>query len=226
MEMVVGQQPGTRLMNQTKVVGWLQQGTRRRRAESWMDNNDACGSWLQLQDDECIALFLSGEQAAFAELVRRHQNRVFRFLLRMMGCREEALELTQDTMLRAFRALPGWEPDATFSTWLFRIASNAATDRLRRKKVVKYVPIEDHMDFPDPAAGPEDEFQSAQRYRILEAALQRLPSDYRQIILLRELEGMSYAEIGGVLGLCEGTVKSRIARARQALLETCKSRLA
>jgi len=190
-----------------------------------MDNSEACGSWRQLQDHECVALFLNGEQAAFAELVRRHQNRVFRFLLRMMGCREEALELTQDTMLKAFRSLPGWRPDATFSTWLFRIASNAATDRLRRKKVVKYVPIEEHMDFPDPAAGPEDELQSAQRYRILEAALQRLQADYRQVLLLRELEGMSYAEIGDVLGLREGTVKSRIARARQALLEVCKGKI-
>ncbi len=190
-----------------------------------MNNSESRGSWKQLQDHECIALFQHGEQDAFAELMRRHQNRVFRFLLRMTGCREEALELTQDTMLKAFCALSGWRPDATFSTWLFRIASNAATDRLRRKKVVKYVPIEEHMDFADPAAGPEDELQSTQRYRILEAALQRLQTDYRQVLLLRELEGMSYTEIGGVLGLKEGTVKSRIARARQALLDTCKGKV-
>lgn len=190
-----------------------------------MSNDEPCGNWRQLQDHECVARFQDGEQGAFAELVRRYQNRIFRFLLRMTGCREEALELTQDTMLKAFRALAGWRPDATFSTWLFRIASNAATDGFRRKKVVEYVPIEAHMDFPDPAVGPEDALQSAQRYRILEAALQRLREDYRQILLLREVEGMSYAEIGDVLGLREGTVKSRIARARQALLEICKGKL-
>lgn len=191
---------------------------------SRLSNNALCSSWQQLQDHECVVLFQNGEQGAFAELVRRHQNRVFRFLLRMMGCREEALELTQDTMLKAFHALPGWRPDATFGTWLFRIASNAATDRLRRKKVVKYVPIEEHMDFPDPAAGPEEALQSAQRYRILEAALQRLQEEYRQVLLLREVEEMSYAEIGDVLGLREGTVKSRIARARQALIDVCKGK--
>lgn len=190
-----------------------------------MNNSESCGSWRQLQDHECIALFQSGEEAVFAELVRRHQNRVFRFLLRMMNCREEALELTQDTMLKAFRALPGWRPDAAFGTWLFHIASNSATDRLRRKKVVKYEPIEEHMEFPDPAAGPEEALQSAQRYRILEAALQRLQEDYREVLLLREVEEMSYAEIGEVLGLREGTVKSRIARARQALLEVCKGKI-
>lgn len=190
-----------------------------------MNKSESCGSWQQLQDHECIALFQRGEQEAFAELVRRHQNRIFRFLLRMTGCREEALELTQETMFKAFRALPGWRPDAAFGTWLFRIASNAATDRLRRKKVVKYEPIEAHMEFPDPAPGPEEELQSAQRVRILEAALQRLQEDYRQVLLLREVEEMSYAEIGDVLGLREGTVKSRIARARQALLEVCKGRI-
>lgn len=180
---------------------------------------------MQLQDHECVSLFQNGEQDAFAELVRRYQNRVFRFLLRLTGCREEAMELTQDTMIKALRALDGWRPDATFATWLFRIANNAATDRLRRRKVVKYVPFEEHMDFPDPAAGPEEALQSAQRTRILDAALQRLRDDYRQVLLLREIEEMSYAEIGEVLGLRVGTVKSRIARARLALLEFCKDRL-
>lgn len=190
-----------------------------------LSNLESRGSWRELPDIECVALFQNGEQAVFAELVRRHQNRVFRFLVRMMGCREEAMELTQDTMLKAFHALPGWTPDAAFVTWLFRIASNAATDRLRRKKVVTYVPIEEHMDFPDPAAGPEDSLQTAQRTRLLDAALQRLQEDYREVLLLREVEGMSYAEIGDVLGLREGTVKSRIARARQALLEVCRGKI-
>lgn len=190
-----------------------------------LGNMESRGGWRELQDLECVALFQNGEQGVFAELVRRHENRIFRFLVRMMGCREEAMDLTQDTMLKAFHALPGWRPGATFVTWLFRIASNAATDRLRRKKVVTYVPIEEHMDFPDSAAGPEDALQTAQRARLLNAALQRLQEDYREVLLLREVEEMSYAEIGDVLGLREGTVKSRIARARQALLEICKGRI-
>lgn len=190
-----------------------------------MNHSESCRNWTQLQDHECVALFQSGEHGVFAELVRRYQNRVFRFLLRMTDCREEAMELTQDTMIKALHALAGWRPDAAFSTWLFRIANNAATDKLRRRKVVKYVSLDEHMDFPDPAAGPEEALQSAQRTRILDAALQKLQEDYREVLLLREIEEMSYAEIGEVLGLREGTVKSRIARARQALLEVCKGRL-
>lgn len=98
-----------------------------------MNRSEPCCNWMQLQDHECVELFQSGEQDAFAELVRRYQNRVFRFLLRLTGCREEALELTQDTMIKALRALDGWRPDTAFATWLFRIANNAATDRLRRR---------------------------------------------------------------------------------------------
>lgn len=179
----------------------------------------------QLPDHECVTLFQSGEERAFAELVRRYQNRIFRFLVRMTGCREEAQELTQDTMIRALHGLGCWRPEANFATWLFRIASNAATDRLRRRKVVRYTPIEDQMDFADPAAGPEEALQLAQQQRILGAALGQLQDDYRQVLLLREVEDMSYAEIGAVLGLREGTVKSRIARARQALLAICKGRV-
>lgn len=121
--------------------------------------------------------------------------------------------------------LGGWKPEANFATWLFRIASNAATDRLRRGRLVRYTPIEAGMDFPDSAATPEEALQAAQQQRILDTALQQLQDDYRQVLLLREVEEMSYAEIGAVLGLREGTVKSRIARARQALLEVCKGRL-
>lgn len=189
-----------------------------------MSHREPDCNWTQLHDHECVVRFRNGEQSAFAELVRRYQDRIFRFLLRMTGCREEAMELTQDTMIKALDALGDWRPEATFSTWLFRIANNAGIDRLRRRKVVKYVPIEDHMDLADPAAGPEEALQSAQRARVLDAALQRLQDDQRQVLLLREIEEMSYAEIGEVLGLREGTVKSRIARARLALLEICKVR--
>lgn len=190
-----------------------------------MNHSEPCRDWTQLRDHECVALFQSGEQRVFAELVRRYQNRVFRFLLRLTACREEAMELTQDTMIRALRGLDGWRPDAAFATWLFRIANNAATDKLRRRKLVRYVPLADDADFPDPAAGPEEALQSAQRSRFLAAALQRLQEEHRQVLLLREIEEMSYAEIGEVLGLREGTVKSRIARAWLALLEACKGRL-
>lgn len=172
----------------------------------------------QLQDHECVSLFQQGDNEAFGELVRRYQNRIYRFILRMTVSREEALELTQETLLKAFQNLSAWRPEASFCTWLFRIASNTTMDVLRRKRLVEYVSMGDDMDFPDHGEGPESQMQIRQSQEILNDALARLPHELREILLLREFEEMSYSEIGAALGICEGTVKSRLARARIALL--------
>lgn len=172
----------------------------------------------ELTDRECVARSQRGDRSAFSTLVRRHQDRIFRFILRMVGSRDEALELTQDAFLRAWQALPEWRPEAEFRTWLFSIASNTATDRLRRRKVVEFVPLDEDYDVPGEAADPASQLQAKQRLRALEAALGRLPDDQREIVLLREIEDMSYSEISAALGISEGTVKSRLARAREALV--------
>lgn len=152
-------------------------------------------------------------------LVGRYQDRIFRFILRMVGSREEALELTQEVFIRAWQALPAWQPAAEFRTWLFRIASNAAMDTLRRRKIVEFVSLQEDYEAPGERPGPEAQLQATQRLRILEAGLTRLPVEQRQVVLLREIEGMSYSEISAALGVSEGTVKSRLARAREALID-------
>ena len=169
-------------------------------------------------DLDCVALSQQGDRKAFSTLVHRYQDRVYRFILRMVGSRDEALELAQEAFIKAWQALPGWEPEAQFRTWLFRIASNAATDSLRRRKVVEFVPLEEDYDAPGGGVDPEAHLQAKQRLLVLEAALNRLPHEQRQIVLLREVENMSYGEIGAALGITEGTVKSRLARARAALV--------
>lgn len=179
----------------------------------------------ELDDQECIALALDGNGKAFPALVKRYQDRIYRFILRLIRSPDEASDLTQDTFLRAYQGLARWRPDASFKTWLFRIARNAAFDHLRRVKRVEFVALEDDMEIPDPAAGPEAVLETAQRVRILAAALGRLPQDHREILLLREIEDMSYEEIADVLGLNTGTVKSRIARARAALLDGVQRRM-
>ena len=95
-----------------------------------------------LSDDECIARAQRGEAAAFAELVRRFQDRVFRFLLRLTRTREDAQDLTQETFMHAYTALPRWQPEAQFSTWLLRIARNLAYDMLRRSQRMDFVTLE------------------------------------------------------------------------------------
>lgn len=166
-----------------------------------------------------LARARAGDVAAFGALVRRHQERVFRFLHRMLDVREEAMELSQDVFVKAWQALPGWRPEAAFSTWLLQIARNAALDQLRRRQLVRFAPLEEGLEVADEAPGPEACYASRQRQAQLERALQRLAAEHREILLLREVEGLAYGELAGVLGIAEGTVKSRLARARSALLE-------
>ena len=169
-------------------------------------------------DEDWVSRAQAGDRKAFSELVRRHQSPVYRYLLRMLGSHEDALELAQDTFIKAWQALPQWQPEAQFRTWLFRIANNAALDALRRRKLVEFVPLEDGYDAPGSEPDPEHQAQVTQDVRQLEASLNKLAPEHRQILLLREVEEMSYEEIGRVLSLSEGTVKSRLARARAALI--------
>ena len=168
-------------------------------------------------DLELIVLAQRGEQYAYGLLVRRYQDRVYRHLLNLTGSREEALELAQETFIKAWQALPTWRPDAQFHTWVYRIASNAALDVLRRRKVVRFVPLDDDYDAPANQPGPEAQLQARQGLRRLDAALARLPLEQREIVLLREVEGLSYDELATTLEIDEGTVKSRLSRARVAL---------
>lgn len=166
----------------------------------------------------------AGDHRAFAALVRQHQDRVFRFIFRLTGIREEAMDLTQETFMKAYRALPGWQPQAQFRTWLLRIAHNATLDVLRRRERARFVPYADFaadgadMDLPDPAPRPDERLADRQRIGLLERALRELPLEHREVLLLRELEDMSYTDIAATLGIAEGTVKSRLARARAAAL--------
>ena len=170
-------------------------------------------------EDDLVRRAQAGNGQAFSELVRRHQSSVYRYLLRMLGSHEDAMELTQDAFIKAWQALAQWQPEAQFRTWLFRIANNTALDALRRRKLVEFVPLEDSFDAPSPEPNPEHQAQVTQEVRQLEASLKKLAPEHRQILLLREVEEMSYEEIGCVLSLSEGTVKSRLARARVALIE-------
>lgn len=182
--------------------------------------NDACELDARTRADEAdVARARAGDTAAFAALVRRHQDRVFGFILRMLDARDEAMELTQDVFVKAWQALPAWRPEARFSTWLLQIARNAALDQLRRRRVVQFAPLDDGLDVADGAPGPEERYASRQRQARLEHALQRIAAEHREILLLREVEDLSYAELAAVLGIAEGTVKSRLARARAALLQ-------
>ncbi|HEY0876906.1 MAG TPA: sigma-70 family RNA polymerase sigma factor [Zeimonas sp.] len=174
---------------------------------------------MNTDDAGLAARARDGDSKAFTELVSRHQDRVFRFVFRMTGSREEAMDITQETFMKAWQAMPRWRPEAQFGTWLLQIARNGALDTLRRRNVVGFEPLDDDLPIADPAPTPEERVHARRRIESLDVALRALPVEHREVLLLREVEDLSYAEIAQALGIAEGTVKSRIARARAALLD-------
>lgn len=170
------------------------------------------------REHDLIRQASSGNRQAFGTLVRDHQARVFHFIRRLLGGADDAADLTQETFLRAFQALPRWRPEARFQTWLLQIARNAALDALRQRRRHPDEPLQAHAEPLDPAPSPLHRLQSARDLALLERLLAELPHEQREIILLREMEGLSYDELAVTLQIAPGTVKSRLARAREALL--------
>ena len=178
-----------------------------------------------MTERELIDRARAGDEEAFASLVRDNEKRVYNLALRMTGNQEDALDLAQETFLNAWRGLRFFKGDSAFSTWLYRLASNACIDHLRReRRQAQAVSIslddegeERQTDIPDERFCPETELERQELRRAVERGLEQLSAEHRQVLVLREIHGLSYQEIGQALDLEEGTVKSRIARARLAL---------
>lgn len=180
-----------------------------------------------MTQQELVSLAKAGDSDAFAQLVEENQDRVYSLALRMVGHPEDAADLAQEAFLSAWRALAGFQGDAAFSTWLYRLTTNLCIDFLRKEKRkraagnVLYLDDteegEASIDLPDSTADPHRQLEQNEVRERLGQAMKALSPEHRQVLSLREISGLSYAEIAGVLGVEEGTVKSRIARARTAL---------
>ncbi|PZS29588.1 MAG: RNA polymerase sigma factor SigM [Pseudonocardiales bacterium] len=156
-----------------------------------------------------------GDPDAFGELVRRHRDRLWAVALRTLGDREEAADALQDALLSAFRAAAGFRGDSAVTTWLHRVVVNACLDRVRRRAARPTVPL--------PEAGPGEPAETrnaiAERdvHLAVAAALDALSAEHRAAVVLVDVQGYSVAESALILGIAEGTVKSRCARARARL---------
>ena len=178
-----------------------------------------------MTDQELAARARAGDQDAFEQLVLDNQNKVYSLAVRLVGDREEAADLAQEAFLKAWQGLSSFQGESSFSTWIYRLTTNVCIDYLRRKKrrqeVEPAVSLDDEdSGWAEPAdAGqdPQRKLEEAERSRALSRGLERLPEHQRQVLVMRELSGLSYQEIGTATGLDLGTVKSRIARARLAL---------
>jgi RNA polymerase sigma-70 factor (ECF subfamily) len=169
-----------------------------------------------------------GDHEAFARLVDLNEGMVFNLAVRLLGDPEEARDLSQEVFLQVYRSLGGFRGTSSLRTWIYRIVLNQCRNRRRfwkRRRRDRALPIEDlkpaeEMELSAAStgsAGPLEALEQAERSRKLEAALLGLSFEHRAILLLREVEELSCAEIAGTLGLAEGTVKSRLSRAREAL---------
>jgi RNA polymerase sigma-70 factor, ECF subfamily len=163
-------------------------------------------------DRALLAAHVAGDPQAFTILVRRHRDRLWAVALRTMRDREDAADALQDALLSAFRNAAGYRGDAAVTTWLHRVVVNACLDRMRRRAVRPSVPLGD-TDVP---AGV-DEHGALENRLDVAAALARLPEPQRAAIVLVDLQDLSVAEAATILGVAEGTVKSRCSRGRLAL---------
>lgn len=180
---------------------------------------------IDIDEKKLLKKAAAGSAEAFEQLLLTYQTPIYNLCLRMTGNPEDAADMTQESFLKAWRSLEGFHFESAFSTWLYRLASNTCLDFLRSVKRRKQfsLTMEDAdgetqlLDLPDPAPTPEASLLSAEESALLAAAMRQLDPEQQRILTLRVVNDLSYTEIAAVLDIKEGTVKSRLARARENL---------
>ena len=183
-----------------------------------------------MREEELIRRAAQGDDGAFEQLVLAHQRQVYNLCLRICCNEADAMDLSQEAFIRAWRGLGQYQFGAEFSTWLYRLTRNVCIDFLRAQKRRQTVPLhlnddegETELPLPDTAEGPEERAVAGERRRALAQAMQALSPEHREILTLRVIEDLPYEQIAQILGVRTGTVKSRLARARISLKNILKS---
>ncbi|HEX2640466.1 MAG TPA: sigma-70 family RNA polymerase sigma factor [Pyrinomonadaceae bacterium] len=178
-----------------------------------------------LTDIELIAGAVKGREDGFEELVRRYQRPIVGYVFRMLGDYESSLDVTQEVFIKVYNSLARYSSEYKFSTWLYRIAHNAAIDHMRRNSVNSQsleTESEDgayQLQLESSGPTPEQDHQRSEWRAEIDTVIKRLPGPYRELIVLRHSQDMSYDEIAEVTGLPLGTVKNRLFRAREMMRE-------
>ena len=185
-----------------------------------------------MSEEQLIRRAQQGDNGAFEELLLLHQKKVYNLCLRMSANADDALDLSQEAFIRAWRSLGQYQFEASFSTWLFRLTSNICIDFLRRKKRRQETSLTESYDdsdegaelsVPDMQPSPEQQAMTNETKIELARAMERLSPEHREILQLRVIEDLQYEQIADILGVRVGTVKSRLARARLALRKILKT---
>ncbi len=189
-------------------------------------------------DNELVRRFVDGDRSAFEELVVRHQNRVYGFCLRLLGSPSLAEEAAQEVLVKVFKYLPRFRGESKFTTWLYRVTLNHCRN-VQAYRARRHDKRHDSLDaettddegstrrreLADDRPDAEEDLLLAERLRMMKEELAKLDPIWKEILLLRDVEGQSYEEIGNALDLPPGTVKSRIHRARGELKTRLKRRI-
>ena len=200
---------------------------------------EATGAALrELPDNELVGLFLEGDRRAFEALVLRHQNRVFGFCVRLLGSKSLAEEAAQEVLVKVFKNLHRFRGESKFTTWMYRVTLNHCRN-VQAYRARRHEKRHDSLDatteddegstrkkeLADNRPDAEDELLKSEQLRLLQEELSKLDPIWKEILILRDVEGLSYEEIGQMLELAAGTVKSRIHRARGELKARMKRRM-
>jgi len=184
-----------------------------------------------IEDKEIIEKFLEGDIAYFDRLVLKYKQMVFNVCLKMLGNYDEALDVSQDIFLKVYESLKNFRFEAKFSTYLYKITLNSCRSRLkalRRRKKIEYFSIDEPLEtaegklkreFEEPRPNPKEVLEEKEKQSLVIKALFSLNPEYREILILKDIEGLEYKEIAEILNINLGTVKSRLNRARNILKE-------
>ncbi|HKV13203.1 MAG TPA: sigma-70 family RNA polymerase sigma factor [Thermoanaerobaculia bacterium] len=178
----------------------------------------------QPTDEDLVAAVLEGDRERFGDLVDRYQARLVNYLFRLLRNADDAHDLAQEVLVKVYQVLDRYDPQYKFSTWLFRVAQNAAIDQIRRRrlKVVSLRQEDDEgesrdWELPAPERGPYGELRNQERGDAIQEAIESLPWEYRELILLRHFGELPYEEIARMKQMPLGTVKNKLFRGRQML---------
>ena len=196
--------------------------------------NPAC---LSEGDDALVRAFKAGDKGAFDKLVIRHKDRVFNLVYWFLGDYQEANDCAQETFIKVFRSLKRFRFESAFSTWLYRIAMNTCKNRVKSsayKWKMRTVPLGNpegsrggnpHIEIEDDSQSPMNELERRDRLALIREAINSLPGEQNRVVVLRDIQGLSYEEIAETTGLKLGTVKSRLARGRLGLRNRLEGRV-
>lgn len=185
-----------------------------------------------LLDEVLVKRAQDGDRNSLSELMVRYERKTYNLAYRLMGNHADASDAAQEALVRVCLRLQNFRGDSAFSTWLFRVVTNTCLDELRRRGRLRHASLDDGLPVeegavprqsPDETEGPVEYAERQEIQAAVKRAINRLPDEYRVVVVMRDLQGLSYHEIATILGTTLGTIKSRLHRARQALRAIIKS---